>query len=181
LPLLLDQPDPAGSRQEVFFERERHANVREGDAAYPMRAVRTDHYLYIRNLRPALWPAGDPKLWKAVGPFGDIDGGPTKDFLLDHRQVSAFIDLFQLACGKRPAEELYDLSSDPYAMHNVAEYPEQAKTLETLRQQVADWMKQTGDPRATGGGEYDAFDKYPYFGKEDLQGKARRAATRPSR
>lgn len=174
LPLLVDQPDPS-PRNEVYFERERHANVREGDLAYPMRAIRTDHCLYVRNFRPNLWPAGDPKLWVSVGPFGDIDGGPTKDFLLEHRDVAAFVDLFQLACGKRPAEELYDLSSDPYAMHNVAEYPEQAKTLEKLRQQVADRMKETGDPRAAGGGDYDGFDKFPYFGN-DLRGKAKRPA-----
>ena len=66
-------------RATVFIERERHANVRAGDASYPMRGVRTGRFLYVRNLRPDLWPAGDPQFWKAVGPFGDIDGGPSKD------------------------------------------------------------------------------------------------------
>jgi len=28
------------------------------------------------NFHPERWPAGDRRTWKAVGPFGDIDGGP---------------------------------------------------------------------------------------------------------
>ena len=46
-------------RDQVFLERERHANVRRGDLSYPVRAVRTNDYLYIRNFaqtagRPAI-------------------------------------------------------------------------------------------------------------------------------
>jgi arylsulfatase A-like enzyme len=168
------------SRPWVYFERERHANSRAGDASYPSRAIRTDHYLYVRNFRPDAWPAGDPQMWKAVGPFGDIDGGPTKDFLLEHRSDLKFMDLFELACGKRPAEELYDLKNDPYAMHNIALYPEHAEALGKLRAQTSQWISDTGDPRATGGGAYEAFDKYPYYGGIDRQGKSgAQATTRP--
>ena len=39
-------------RDQVFIERERHANVRRGDLSYPVRAIRTRDYLYIRNFRP---------------------------------------------------------------------------------------------------------------------------------
>jgi arylsulfatase A-like enzyme len=46
-------------RAHVFLERERHANVRAGDHSYPCRAVRNADFLYIRNLRPDRWPAGE--------------------------------------------------------------------------------------------------------------------------
>ena len=62
-------------RDRVFVERERHADVRDGHLSYPVRAIRTKDFLYIRNFRPGRWPAGDPVLFFAVGPFGDIDGG----------------------------------------------------------------------------------------------------------
>ena len=65
-------------RDKVFVERERHANVRKGDLSYPVRAVRTDEWLYIRNFRPDRWPAGDPEMYFSVGPYGDIDGGPVE-------------------------------------------------------------------------------------------------------
>ena len=54
--------DVAQGRDTVFLERERHANVRKGDLSYPVRAVRTDDWLYIRNFRPDRWPAGDPEM-----------------------------------------------------------------------------------------------------------------------
>jgi arylsulfatase A-like enzyme len=163
LPMLLDaKPDP--TRTFVHTERERHAQVRAGDLSYPMRALRTEKFLYIKNLRPEAWPAGDPEKWKAVGPFGDIDGGPTKTQLLNNRDDKKFLDLFTLACAKRPLEELYDLEKDPNQLHNVANYPEYAETLKKLRDQTQTWMSATNDPRATAGGAYDAFDKYIYTG-----------------
>jgi N-sulfoglucosamine sulfohydrolase len=171
--------------EAVFFERERHANVRQGDVGYPVRAIRTDHFLYIRNLTPDRWPAGDPKLWKAVGPFGDIDPGPTKDFLLAHRDDSDFGPLFNLACGKRPEEELYDLDKDPGQLHSVAEYPDYAGQKKALRARLDDWMKRTDDPRATFGADYKKFDQYDYFGGADIglgaAPKTRPAATKPAR
>jgi N-sulfoglucosamine sulfohydrolase len=118
VPLLRHRSQPG--RDRVFIERERHANVRKGDLSYPIRAIRTKDYLYIRNFRPDRWPAGDPEQYFAVGPFGDIDGGPTKSLLLDRRTDPAFAFLFQLATAKRPAEELYDLRRDPEQLVNVA-------------------------------------------------------------
>ena len=35
---------------------------------------------------PDRWPAGDPELYVAVGPFGDIDGSPSKALLLERRE-----------------------------------------------------------------------------------------------
>src|SRR5262249_2574460 len=72
MPLLAGQKQPG--RDKVFLERERHANVRRGDLSYPVRAVRTKDFLYVRNFRPDRWPAGDPEMYFAVGDFGDIDG-----------------------------------------------------------------------------------------------------------
>jgi len=86
--------------------------VRQGDLSYPARAIRTTEWLYIRNLRPDLWPAGDPEKWKAVGSFGDVDGGPSKEQLIARRDQD-LERFFRLAFEKRPAAELYDLARDP--------------------------------------------------------------------
>ena len=149
-------------RDMVFVERERHANVRKGDLSYPARAVRTKEFLYIRNLRPDRRPAGDPEMWKAVGPFGDCDGSPSKEFLLGHRDESEFAKLFQLAFAKRPAEELYDLSKDPHQIVNVADRSEYAAAQKKLRASLDRWMTETKDPRATS--DDDPWDRYPYYG-----------------
>ncbi|MCS7015810.1 MAG: sulfatase, partial [Gemmatales bacterium] len=146
----------------AFTERERHAYVREGNLSYPARAIRTERYLYIRNFRPDRWPAGDPQLVFAVGPFGDIDDGPTKRLILTGQNEPQLRRYFELACAKRPAEELYDLKNDPHQMHNVADKPEYAEVKRELAQRLHAWMKATGDPRAVM--DDDRFDKVPYFG-----------------
>src|SRR6185503_6255665 len=100
----------------VYLERERHANVRKGDLSYPARAVRTRDFLYIRNFHPERWPAGDPEKWVAVGAYGDCDNSPTKEYMLEHRDEPGSKRLFELAFGRRPGEELYDLKHDPHQM-----------------------------------------------------------------
>ncbi len=157
LPLLSGQ---AQVRDRVFFGRERHANVRAGDLSYPCRAIRTTTHAYLRNLRPDRWPGGDPEQWFAVGPFGDCDGGPTKDVVLADR-TSTF---FRHAFAKRPEEELYDLAKDPHQLTNLAADPACAELKAKLRAELDAWLKETGDPRALDPAT-DVFDTYPYHGK----------------
>ena len=161
LPLLRGQAQAA--RDRVFIERERHANVRRGDLSYPVRAVRTADYLYIRNFRPDRWPAGDPERHVAVGPFGDIDGGPTKSLLLERRDDPAIAPFFRLATAKRGAEELYDLRKDPHQLVNVAGTPAHAEAQARLRRTLDEWLRDTADPRATA--DDDRWDGYPYYGQ----------------
>lgn len=149
-------------RDRVFLERERHAHVRRGNLGYPARAVRTRDHLYIRNLRPDRWPAGDPELVFSVGPYGDIDGGPTKDVILGRRADPAIRPFFDLATATRPAEELYMLADDPDQLHNVVADPAHAEALTLLRQMVDEWMRTTGDPRA--GTDDERWEAYPYYG-----------------
>ena len=151
-------------RDQVFVERERHANVRKGDLGYPVRAVRTRDFLYIRNFRPDRWPAGDPEQYFSVGPFGDIDNGPTKALMLDsHRDDPAIARFFELATAKRPAEELYDLRRDPWQVKNVADDRRHARVKNELRAALDRWMRQTGDARAKS--DADPWDRYPYYGQ----------------
>jgi len=151
-----------GQRTLVFLERERHANVRKGDLSYPSRAVRTKDFLYIRNLHPERWPAGDPVMWKAVGEFGDCDAGVVKEFILARRDEPQMKPFFQLSFGLRPAEELYDLRDDPGQTNNLAGANKFADTQKKLRAELKGWMKRTGDPRLDPNDE--RFEKAPYFG-----------------
>lgn len=161
--LLLGQADSA-PRDAVFIERERHANVRRDNLSYPVRAVRTRDFLYLRNLRPDRWPAGDPDVLFLSGrPFGDVDTTAVKDYLLTHQDDPACAKYIALIFGKRPAEELYDLRVDPAQLTNVAGKPEYAAALDRHRARVDAWMKQTQDPRLDPAcNDWDAF---PYYGK----------------
>ncbi len=154
----------AAPRGFVVVERERHALAREGNLAYPVRALRTDRWLYIRNFFPERWPAGDPDFDLGLqGVFGDIDAGRTKTQLLENRHRPGFAKAFQLATAKRPAEELYDLASDPHGLKNLADEPRQTAVKTRLRKQLQNWMLRTDDPRATDP-RTDFWDKVEYYG-----------------
>lgn len=169
--LLLGQSDTT-TRDVVFMERERHANVRRGDLSYPIRAIRTADFLYIRNLRPDRWPAGDPDVTFIHGrPYGDVDTTDTKDLLLAKQDDPAFARYIALAFAKRPAEELYDLKKDPNQLVNVAQQPEYRDALKTLAGRVDTWMRDTQDPRVDP--KYDEWDRFPYYGKASADPRKR--------
>lgn len=148
-------------REWVFFERERHAHVREGNLGYPARGVRTHDFLFIRNFEPDRWPAGDPVLVHSVGAFGDTDQSVTKDLIMAMKETRSPVDYYQHAFGKRPMEELYDLKNDPDQLVNKAESATLAMMKVRMQKALLGWMQATGDPRFGGKADFDAG---PYFG-----------------
>ena len=117
-------------RDAVYTGRERHAWCRIDGKGYPARMIRTRDFLYIRNYEPDRWPAGTYRIKTNEGHYGDIDASPTKNVMLEQKDVNA--RLFDLAFGKRPREELYDCRKDPYQLHNLASSPEYKAILAEL-------------------------------------------------
>lgn len=138
-------------RDFMVTARERHAFVREGGAGYGGRSIITKDFLYIRNYESEQWPAGDPPL------YGDIDAhmlhypSPTKMYMLMNREKEGVRELFDLAFGKRPAEELYDLRNDPDQMKNIAKLADYQETKKVLAEKLNGYLKNTDDPRTVGG------------------------------
>ncbi|MEM9143484.1 MAG: sulfatase, partial [Bacteroidota bacterium] len=147
LELFDGERETLSDRSKVFLERERHANVRKGDLSYPSRAVRTQDFLYIRNFEPNRWPAGDPEVHQSVGQYGDVDNSISKFLILDMEGKPNEATYFLPAFGKRPSEELYMLSEDPYNLENVIENDKYKKVLSELRQELRNWMTKTDDLR----------------------------------
>ena len=149
-------------RDVVFTGRERHTVAQpEGEAGYPMRAIRTRDYLYIRNYHPERFPAGYDT--KTTASFRDIDNGPTKEFMLKERNAPSVANLFELGFGKRPGEEIYDLRKDAKEFRNLAADPAYSAVRAKLAAQLDRQLREWKDPRATGAG--DAFDGYPMAGR----------------
>ena len=176
--LILGEPDLL-RRDAVFLERERHANVRRGDLSYPVRGIRTKEYLYLWNLRPDRWPAGDPELYHSVGPYGDVDLSPLKELLMAEHGGPDLARFRALSLGRRPGEELYDLRVDPHQLRNVAGEAAYADARRDLRDRVGRWMRETGDPRVDPA--CDDWDKYPYFGPPAKVGDGATKSEKPGR
>ena len=156
-------------REYVLTGRERHTHARPDNLGYPARAIRTEDYLYVRNFKPSLWPAGDPaperpkgyvipKGLKAIAPgFNDVDGSPSKSFLLDEQKK--YNEAYNLAYSKRPAEQLYDIKNDPGCIYNIADDVSYASIKNKLSTKLTEQLKIQGDPRVLGSGA--VFDSYP--------------------
>jgi N-sulfoglucosamine sulfohydrolase len=127
---ILEEEKPKGW-DEVYASHTFH----EVTMYYPMRAIRTRQYKYIRNLAHKLdYPfASDlynSKSWQAIR--------ERRDNRMGKRTVSQFVN--------RPLEELYDIASDPAEANNLINDPKYRKTAEELRQRVKQWQTKTGDP-----------------------------------
>ena len=55
--------------------------------------------------------------------------------------------LYELAFGKRPREELYDLNEDPDYMNNVAYDPAYANVRQSLEERLLSVLRNQNDPR----------------------------------
>jgi hypothetical protein len=132
--------------------KERHDIGRPNDLGYPVRAIRTRDWLYVRNFHPDRWPAGNPET-----DFGNCDPGPTKEIL---KAIGGHF--YDLSFGKRQSEELYRLSTDPHGVNNLAGDLALQPVLDELRYKMMQELKREMDPRALGNAAI--FDTYQYLG-----------------
>jgi len=163
-------------RDHVLTGRERHTVAQDppSTGGYPMRAIRTDGFLYIRNFAVDRWPTGGP-----ARNYRDCDGGPSKTFLLKNRDKPAIRPFFEMAFAKRPAEELYDLQNDPHQLKNVAAQAGFSDIRSRLSRRLLTALKASRDPRVTSGGEN--FDRYPYLGRTSPRKTKRKSKRKKKR
>jgi hypothetical protein len=117
----------------VFAARDRCDETMER-----IRSVRTTRFKYIRNSHPSR-PHLQPCAYKDA-----------KSIVQTLRELHAAGTLPELSekllfAETRPAEELYDLQSDPFEIRNLAADPAHAETLAGLRRRLADWETHTAD------------------------------------
>ncbi len=141
------------NRDHVLVGMEQHVYP------YPSRAIRTKDYLYIRNFAPEGWPTGKLEGAPAVfdfkktpwptstGAFShNVDPGPTKQWMrLNESPQNA------QAFGRKQAEELYDLKSDPDQLTNLIAANTTPERIEikrrTLANRLTEELRASDDPR----------------------------------
>ena len=92
----------------------------------------------------------------------DEDAGPTKAWLVSHRDDPKWKPLFEHAYGRRPLNELFDLEKDPHQMNNVADEPAYKTIAGQLAKTLLDELVRTNDPRLVDGGKF--FETPPMAG-----------------
>lgn len=142
------------TRNVALAAKERHDLGRPHDEGYPVRAIRTLQYLYVRNYEPDRWPAGNPETG-----YRNVDDSPTKT-----NMTSMFDEYFRMSFGKRPAEELYMIEKDPDCMNNLAKDANFAAIKNQLRERMEKTLREEGDPRMLGNAAF--FDTIKYTGPD---------------
>ena len=118
------------ARDRVFAERTFHTSYD------PVRAVRTSRFKYIRN-------------FESVRPDWYYSEGVERHRTIRGVKQSSRI-MRQLDPKSRPWEELYDLTSDPLELDNLAERREYSTTKQELTRALFRWMRDTDDPLLQG-------------------------------
>ena len=129
--------------------REKIFTTHSGDGdfnVYPIRSVRTRDWKYIRNLHPEF------QHQTHISRSSNVTSGLNywQSWLAAAEtspDAAAKIERYSV----RPAEELYDLKSDPNELHNLAADPAQAERLQQLRADLDAWMQQQGDKQTVFG------------------------------
>ena len=154
-----------GNRTAVYSSRERHSSSRWNNLGYPQRAIRTNDFLFILNMKPERWPAGAPvRLDEKGNPepgvaYHDIDGSPSLQYIYDHQADEQVKPLFEASTAIRPAVELYDIHKDPYCLVNLAENGRYQDIREDLHGKLKAYLVETEDPRLVGD-DPDIFESY---------------------
>jgi len=140
------------SRTAVFAARDRCDETVER-----LRSVRTDRFLYVRNFYPQR-PHLQPNAYK--------DGKTIVETLRALHDKSALDPLTEslLFQPTRPAEELYEWTTDCWQVTNLANSPQHRPTLEQLRGQLDQWMVDTHDHGPESDEMYDS-DMAAYVGQ----------------
>ena len=130
LPVLLGRRQQG--RDTVFTQFHQTAARRR----YPMRCIQNRRFGYIFNpwsdgRRVFLNESQSGLTFNAMRAAAETDP-----------QIAARVRLFQY----RVVEEFYDFQDDPDALHNLIDEPRYRDEIDTMRQQLLDWMKRTNDP-----------------------------------
>lgn len=145
--------------------RDRVFATHSGDGdynVYPIRALRTREWKYIRNLHPEF--QHQSHITRAAGADGLIYWASWLKAAQSNPLAAATVKRHV----ERPPEELYDLRSDPFELHNLAAEPNQAARLAAMRLELDAWMHEQGDQQTV-------------FGKPLLLGEPATEIVRPAK
>ncbi|CAN5902418.1 sulfatase-like hydrolase/transferase [soil metagenome] len=127
----LGESRPASREHMVAFRS------RADDVYEVSRTVLDGRFLYLRNYLPH-----QPWIQEAVI-FSDEKDSYRE--LHRVRQEGELPEAGEAMFTAKPLEELYDLQADPHELHNLADAPEHAQTMEQMRARLREWILTTRD------------------------------------
>ncbi len=128
------------SKQHREFAYALHNNLPEG-SPYPIRSVTDGKYHYIRNLaHEEIYFHKHLMVWDQVG--ASYWASWIKADPMEHPEVYPKVKRFM----RRPPEELYELSQDPYELNNLANQEKLTEVKLKLSNALDVWLIEEEDP-----------------------------------
>ncbi|MEM7370998.1 MAG: sulfatase [Bacteroidota bacterium] len=135
LPVLLGQ---ASAHKQYVFGVQTTRGINNGSDHYGIRSIRSAQFKYVMNLTPEATFQNNVTVnsadWNSFWPTW-------VDKAKNDPEADELVQRFQ----HRPAEELYDVITDPYEMNNLAQESEHEEIKKDLRARLLSWMEQQGD------------------------------------
>jgi len=120
---------------EYAFSMHTSKGIYKGPEAYGIRSVRSENFRLIWNLN-----------WKNEFSNTVTTGfEPFKSWERKAEEGDPFARKRVTSYKQRPQFELYDLRSDPYELHNLADDPAYKNVRGCLKKELDRWMEQQGD------------------------------------
>lgn len=138
--------DGRSFKNVLFGKTDSHRNkiftTHTGDGAmniFPIRSVRIGQYKYIHNLRPDAWFTNhsDRHRKDGAGAFWDSWDAAARNDKTAAEVVRRYYT--------RPEFEFFDLETDPLELNNLADNPEFASRIASMRSELEAWTKSQGD------------------------------------
>ena len=140
LPVLLGSTD---EHKQSVFGIQTTRGIINGSEHYGIRSVQTGSVRLIHNLTPEI------RFRNAIMPNRNPATQPKRKWMWEEWVDAATTDPRAAATVRRyqvrPEWELYDLADDPHELRNRIDDPEYAERIGTMKQTLADWMRDQGD------------------------------------
>jgi len=139
-------------REEIYATHSGDGNRN----VFPIRAVRTTNFKYIRNLRSDCYHSNHSDIDRKDGAGAYWDSWD--DAAKSDPHAAAIVTKYY----QRPAVEFFDLVNDPNEQNNLANDSKYAVNIEKMSAMLDAWMKQQGDTQ-------EVFNKpYPITGPKPV-------------
>lgn len=135
LPVLTGKKD---THKEYTYGIQTTRGIAKGSDHYGVRTIRSERFRYILNLTPEA-------SFQNIVTNSFASGGTFYKSWITRAATDSVAKNLVSKFQHRPAEELYDIVTDPLEMNNIADNPQYSNIKKDLNNRLLMWMEQQGD------------------------------------
>ena len=132
-------------RDRAYFLFNNRVHPDKPDTHFSIRAVTDGKYKFIWNLTPHNLYSVNVTTCDLSGSVRPIDSSQIYPSMIDQMESDPHAQAMVDRIRSRPQYQLYDLTVDPYELHNLAGKPEHVQRVKQFKGDIRKWMKDQGD------------------------------------